>query len=105
MRPRGIIYTSLRSASFSHDIRGLNASRAQAGFLGGWIVLHLIARGEDPHRIRILDIRRPIRQDLLEGPAAQVDFCQVDISNAAAVEEAFRKPWPTLHDGPEPELT
>ena len=105
MRPRGIIHISLRSASFSHDIRGLNASRAQAGFLGGWIVLHLIARGEDPRRIRILDIRRPIRQDLLEGPAAQVDFCQVDISNAAAVEEAFRKPWPTLHDGPEPELT
>ncbi|TBU47054.1 NAD(P)-binding protein [Dichomitus squalens] len=76
-----------------------------AGFLGGWIVLHLIARGEDPRRIRILDIRRPIRQDLLEGPATQVDFCQVDISNAAAVEEAFRKPWADRHDDPEPELT
>lgn len=73
--------------------------------MGGWIVLHLIARGEDPRRIRIFDIRHPIRQDLLEGLAAQVDFCQVDISDAAAVEEAFRKPWAKMDDVPEPELT
>ncbi|CDO75748.1 hypothetical protein BN946_scf184921.g24 [Trametes cinnabarina] len=79
----------------------------EAGFLGGWIVLHLLARGEDPRRIRILDIRRPVRQDLLEGPAAEVNFCQVDISDAAAVEAAFRKPWPntTLDGEPEPALT
>ncbi|KAI0659337.1 NAD-P-binding protein [Cubamyces menziesii] len=78
-----------------------------AGFLGGWIVLHLLARGEDPRRIRILDIRRPVRQDLLEGPATEVDFCQVDVTNAAAVDAAFRKPWPssTLDDGSEPPLT
>ncbi|KAI0711376.1 NAD(P)-binding protein [Earliella scabrosa] len=76
-----------------------------AGFLGGWIVLHLIARGEDPRRIRILDIRKPVRQDLLEGPATQVDLCLVDISDAAAVEAAFSKPWPDTHDGPEPEIT
>ncbi|TFK86085.1 NAD-P-binding protein [Polyporus arcularius HHB13444] len=78
-----------------------------AGFLGGWIVLHLIARGEDPRRIRILDIRRPIRQDLLEGPATQVDFCQVDVSDAIAVEAAFSKPWPSSHSDsqPEPEVT
>ncbi|KAI0777240.1 NAD-P-binding protein [Trametes elegans] len=78
-----------------------------AGFLGGWIVLHLIARGEDPRRIRIIDIRRPVRQDLLEGPATEVDFCQVDVTDAAAVEAAFRKPWPntTLESDPEPELT
>ncbi|KAI0827128.1 NAD-P-binding protein [Trametes gibbosa] len=78
-----------------------------AGFLGGWIVLHLIARGEDPRRIRILDVRRPVRQDMLEGPATEVDFCQVDVTNAAAVEAAFRKPWADgVPDGdPEPELT
>ncbi|KAI8986719.1 NAD-P-binding protein [Trametes punicea] len=77
------------------------------GFLGGWIVLHLLARGEDPRRIRILDIRRPTRQDLLEGPAAEVDFCQVDVSDTAAVEAAFRKPWPNtvLDSEPEPPLT
>ncbi|KAI0674502.1 NAD-P-binding protein [Trametes maxima] len=78
-----------------------------AGFLGGWIVLHLLARGEDPRRIRILDIRRPVRQDLLEGPATQVDFVKVDVTDAAAVEAAFRRPWPeTIPAGePEPELT
>ncbi len=78
----------------------------QAGFLGGWIVLHLIARGEDPRRIRIVDIRRPVRQDLLEGRATEVDLCQVDISDSAAVEAAFSKPWPSDDtDGPEPEVT
>ncbi|KAH9941179.1 NAD(P)-binding protein [Epithele typhae] len=76
-----------------------------AGFLGGWIVLHLIARGEDPRRIRIVDIRRPVRQDLLEGPAANVDFCKADIADSAAVEAAFAKPWADTEDGPEPETT
>ncbi|KAI0747009.1 NAD-P-binding protein [Daedaleopsis nitida] len=68
-----------------------------AGFLGGWIVLHLIARGEDPRRIRIVDIRRPIRQDLLEGPPTQAEFCEADISDASSVEAALTKPWPAAH--------
>ncbi|KAK0192220.1 hypothetical protein F5146DRAFT_1120147 [Armillaria mellea] len=38
-----------------------------AGFLGGWILLQLLKRGEDPKRIRVLDIRPPRRLDLLEG--------------------------------------
>ncbi|KAH8101919.1 NAD(P)-binding protein [Cristinia sonorae] len=80
-----------------------------AGFLGGWIVLHLIRRGEDPRRIRVLDLRKPARQDLCEGLAAQVDFLQGDVSDAAAVEAAFQKPWPCLPsdnpDEPLPELT
>ncbi|THH16779.1 hypothetical protein EUX98_g9247 [Antrodiella citrinella] len=67
-----------------------------AGFLGGWIVLHLLKRGEDPRRIRVLDVRRPVRPDLCEGPAKDVDFVQVDISDAGAVDEAFKKPWPCL---------
>ncbi|KAI0634873.1 NAD-P-binding protein [Trametes polyzona] len=78
-----------------------------AGFLGGWIVLHLLARGEDPRRIRILDVRRPVRQDMLEGAAAAVDFVQVDVTDAAAVDAAFRKPWADAvpAGAPEPELT
>ncbi|KAI0944932.1 hypothetical protein AcV7_001602 [Taiwanofungus camphoratus] len=80
-----------------------------AGFLGGWIVLHLIERGEDPRRIRVLDIRPPIRKDLTEGAAKDVDFLQVDISDAQAVDSVFRKPWPlTSSSGPgepEPEVT
>ncbi|KAH9926777.1 NAD(P)-binding protein [Fomitopsis serialis] len=80
-----------------------------AGFLGGWIVLHLLARGEDPRRIRVLDIRRPIRKDLLEGAATEVDFVQADVSDAKAVQAAFEKPWPPAQSDvpgePQPEIT
>ncbi|OJA13673.1 hypothetical protein AZE42_08977 [Rhizopogon vesiculosus] len=65
-----------------------------AGFLGGWIILQLLQRGENPKKIRILDIRPPTRRDLLTGLAAHVPFLQVDISNAKAVHDAFRAPWP-----------
>ncbi|KIP09747.1 hypothetical protein PHLGIDRAFT_86135 [Phlebiopsis gigantea 11061_1 CR5-6] len=80
-----------------------------AGFLGGWIVLHLLQRGEDPRRIRVLDIRPPARSDLREGRARDVDFIQLDITNRDVVFAAFRKPWPRtasdLEDTPNPELT
>ncbi|KAG2133292.1 hypothetical protein DEU56DRAFT_810808 [Suillus clintonianus] len=49
-----------------------------AGFLGGWIIIQLLQRGEDPKKIRILGIRRPTRSDLRTGLAAQVAFFQVD---------------------------
>ncbi|KAH9923308.1 NAD(P)-binding protein [Amylocystis lapponica] len=80
-----------------------------AGFLGGWIVLHLLARGEDPRRIRVLDVRLPVREDLREGAALQVHFMQVDISDAQAVDAAFRAPWPPAPSDvpgePAPEVT
>ncbi|KAI0064910.1 NAD-P-binding protein [Artomyces pyxidatus] len=65
-----------------------------AGFLGGWIVCHLLERGEDPKNIRVLDIRAPTRPDLTTGRAQSVDFLQVDISDKAAVDAAFQAPWP-----------
>ena len=49
---------------------------------GGWIVLHLLQRGEDPSHIRILDNRPPKRRDLCEGLAAQVKYLQVDVTAA-----------------------
>jgi nucleoside-diphosphate-sugar epimerase len=58
-------------------------------------VLHLLARGEDPRCIRILDIRPPTRPDLKQGKAKDVAFFRVDISDAQAVDEAFKAPWPT----------
>ncbi|KAH0834804.1 3-beta hydroxysteroid dehydrogenase/isomerase family-domain-containing protein [Lanmaoa asiatica] len=64
------------------------------GFLGGWIVLQLLERGEDPRKIRILDIRPPTRPDLRTGPAQLVAFLQADVSDAAAVSAAFKAPWP-----------
>ncbi|KAA1473011.1 NAD-P-binding protein [Dentipellis sp. KUC8613] len=66
-----------------------------AGFLGGWIVCHLLRRGEDPRHIRVLDIRLPTRPDLTTGPANDVDFRQVDVSDKAAVDAAFHAPWPS----------
>ncbi|KAI5984743.1 3-beta hydroxysteroid dehydrogenase/isomerase family-domain-containing protein [Pisolithus marmoratus] len=65
-----------------------------AGFLGGWIVLQLLQRGEDPKRIRVLDMRLPTRPDLRTGRAQHVTFLEVDISDAKAVSDAFRAPWP-----------
>lgn len=62
---------------------------------GGWIVLHLLARGEDPANIRILDIRDPIRSDLKKGQASKVQFVKVDITNLEDTKKAFSLPWPT----------
>ncbi|KAG7097604.1 hypothetical protein E1B28_004938 [Marasmius oreades] len=73
-----------------------------AGFLGGWIVFHLIRRGEDPRNIRVLDIRPPTRKDLRAGIGKGVDYRIVDVSNADAVREAFEASWP---NGPESPIT
>lgn len=51
-------------------------------------------RGEDPRKIRVLDIRPPTRTDLTSGKALQVDFLIVDVADSAAVREAFMAPWP-----------
>ena len=61
--------------------------------MGGWIILHLLARGEDPRRIRILDIRAPSRKEFVSGVARDVDFVQTDITDLASVEAAFAAPW------------
>jgi nucleoside-diphosphate-sugar epimerase len=63
--------------------------------LGGWIVLHLISRGEDPRYIRVLDINPPLRKDLLSGPAQDVHYIMADIANEADVRAAFAAPWPS----------
>lgn len=65
-----------------------------SGFLGGWVVSQLLQRGEDPKRIRILDVRAPTRDDLTHGPAKDVVFVQTDISDRAAVDRAFDMAWP-----------
>ncbi|KAL4068581.1 hypothetical protein V8B97DRAFT_1872985 [Scleroderma yunnanense] len=70
-----------------------------AGFLGGWIVHQLLQRGEDPKRIRVLDVRLPTRPDLRTGKAQHVTFLKVDISNVTAVSNAFQVPWPQTGTG------
>ncbi|KAG6852596.1 hypothetical protein C0991_010721 [Blastosporella zonata] len=75
------------------------------GFLGGWIVASLLERGEDPHHIRILDIRPPLREDVIVAQEKGVQYIQVDVSNSAAVEAAFTAAWPDSIPSPLPELT
>lgn len=64
------------------------------GGVGGQMVLHLLMRGQSPESIRVIDFRGPSRQDMLTGPATQVDFAQADISSREAVDAAFARPWP-----------
>lgn len=61
------------------------------GLVGGWIVKQLLERGESPSAIRILDLRPPVRSDIL---AAHVDYVKTDITNPASVDAAFAKSWP-----------
>ncbi|KAK2465607.1 hypothetical protein APHAL10511_002499 [Amanita phalloides] len=74
------------------------------GFLGGWIVFQLLERGEEPTHIRILDLHPPSRNDFATGPASNVPFIKVDISDRDALHAAFIASWP---DSPDsfPELT
>jgi nucleoside-diphosphate-sugar epimerase len=76
------------------------ANSSQAGFLGGWIVRHLLERGEHPKQIRVLDIRAPTRPDLTTGLAKAIDFRLVDISDREQVQAAFNAPWPLDPDDP-----
>ncbi|TLS22211.1 uncharacterized protein PpBr36_09977 [Pyricularia pennisetigena] len=64
-----------------------------SGLVGGYIVLLLLARGQPPESIRIVDFQKPHRNDMVVGPAAEVDFVKTDISSRAAVAQAFARPW------------
>ncbi|KAF8621229.1 hypothetical protein AX15_007945 [Amanita polypyramis BW_CC] len=74
------------------------------GFLGGWIVSQLLERGEDPTKIRILDLHSSSRKDFAAGPASRIAFFKVDISDREAVQAAFNAPWPGEGNS-KPELT
>ncbi|KAI0431021.1 NAD(P)-binding protein [Xylaria sp. FL1042] len=65
-----------------------------SGLVGGFIVLQLLERGTPPENVRIIDIRRPDRKDMLNGPAAKVAFVKTDISSKTAVDAAFALRWP-----------
>lgn len=61
-----------------------------AGFVGSWMVNHLLARGEDPSAIRILDLAAPRREILDQGVA----FFKTNIADEKAVATAFTQRWP-----------
>ncbi|KAJ5294797.1 hypothetical protein N7508_009618, partial [Penicillium antarcticum] len=60
------------------------------GLVGAWIANHLLARGEDPKAMRVLDIVPPAQELLAQG----VGYTKVDITDSLAVETAFEEPWP-----------
>ncbi|OTA90886.1 hypothetical protein M434DRAFT_397658 [Hypoxylon sp. CO27-5] len=64
-----------------------------SGLVGGFIVLQLLARGNPPESIRIIDIRKTERNDMRTGPATEVEFVQTDITSPDSVEAAFARPW------------
>ncbi|KAL9090711.1 MAG: hypothetical protein Q9165_005199 [Trypethelium subeluteriae] len=66
-----------------------------SGLVGGFIVLHLLARGQPPESIRIVDFRKPIRADLGRENAKDVQFAQADITSLESTTAAFEKPWPS----------
>jgi nucleoside-diphosphate-sugar epimerase len=66
------------------------------GFLGGQIILHLLAMGTPPEAIRILDTRRPFtfKQDFSRGAPSKVAYIQTDITNEAVTLQSYNAPWP-----------
>lgn len=65
-----------------------------SGLVGGYIVLQLLARGQPPHTIRIVDFQRPHRADMLNNAqATKVDFRKADIRSATSTQAAFSAPW------------
>ncbi|KAE9967847.1 hypothetical protein EG328_007939 [Venturia inaequalis] len=66
-----------------------------SGLVGGCIILHLLARGQSPESIRLVDFRAPVRKDYLDNKSAsKVQFAQADITSEASTNVAFDKPWP-----------
>lgn len=59
------------------------------GLVGAWIVSHLLARGEDPKAIRILDIVSPEQDVINKG----VGWIKTNITDELAVTTAFEEPW------------
>ena len=59
--------------------------------VGGWIVQHLLERGEDPRAIRIMDLRPPQRYTITSRDIA---FFNIDVSDSDTVASAFASPWP-----------
>ena len=79
--------------------------------MGGWIVTKLLKRGEDFHRIRLLDLNPPTSQHHVVKDALSkgTQFLKVDITDPVALQAAFNAPWPDVPSsspsGKEPEIT
>ncbi|KAH0846118.1 hypothetical protein AYO21_10101 [Fonsecaea monophora] len=65
-----------------------------SGLVGGWLVEHLIMRGENASAIRIADLQAPRRDQAVKQ---RVPYFKADVTDAASVSKVFTTPWPAEH--------
>jgi nucleoside-diphosphate-sugar epimerase len=70
-----------------------------SGLVGGSIVLQLLARGHSPESIRIVDLRKARRHDLLTAPGSLVPFVKADVTSDESIKRAFNVAWPSAVSG------
>ncbi|EAU82815.1 hypothetical protein CC1G_11332 [Coprinopsis cinerea okayama7 len=65
------------------------------GSLGGWIVVHLLQRGEDPKSIRVIDLAPTPMNDTISEAIKNdgLDYISTSITDPEATREAFCAPW------------
>lgn len=86
---------SLETASNgSNSHLELTDTSTLSGLVGGWIVEHLLMRGEDPSCIRIADLQAPRRQRALEH---NVPYYRTDVTDRTSVATVFDTPWSAEH--------
>ncbi|KAF1815941.1 putative 3-beta hydroxysteroid dehydrogenase/isomerase family protein [Eremomyces bilateralis CBS 781.70] len=59
-----------------------------SGFVGGWILRHLLQRGEDSRTIVNFDIRPPVK-----GGLEAIRFISVDVTDPESLAHAFATAW------------
>jgi nucleoside-diphosphate-sugar epimerase len=80
------------------QVGGLNCTYSRStrltakGLVGGWMVEHLIMRGQNPAAIRIVDLQPPCRELAVKH---NVSYFKADITDRVAVEKVFKSPWPS----------
>lgn len=78
--------------------------------MGGWIITKLLKRGEDFHRIRLLDLNPPTSHHpiVLDSLSKGTQFFKVDVTDPVALQAAFAAPWPDVSSSSsekDPEIT
>ncbi|UNI14692.1 hypothetical protein JDV02_001294 [Purpureocillium takamizusanense] len=64
-----------------------------SGTVGGQLALDLLQMGVPPAAIRLMDIRRPARDEFKSGPASEMAFVSTDVTSESDVLRAFGEPW------------
>ncbi|TFK28566.1 NAD(P)-binding protein [Coprinopsis marcescibilis] len=64
-----------------------------SGFLGGYVVAQLLDRGEDPRKIRILDLNEPSHPTVSSALSQGLQLFKTNLADSKAVLNAFTAPW------------